>query len=770
VSAIRKAAVIGAGVMGRGIAAHLANAGVPTLLLDIVPEGARGRSALAESALAALRTAQPPTLMHPRNLRLITPGNIEDHLGGLADVDWIVEAVVEDAAIKHALYARIDAARRPGAVVSSNTSTIPLHRLVAGLPDGFARDFLITHFFNPPRYMRLLEVVAGPATRAQAVAAIGAFAAERLGKGVVPCKDTPGFIANRIGAFWIKSALDAAFALDLEVEEADAALAGAMDVPKTGVFGLLDLVGLDLMAQVGTSLAAALPPDDGFQRIREVPPLIARMVADGLIGRKGKGGFYRRVARDGEALVEAIDLKTGAYRPRRRPRAETDVRSLRARLEPTDRAGRYAWQVLSATLCYAAEVAFAIADHLHAVDEAMRLGYNWSRGPFALLDALGAAWFVDRLRGEGRAIPELLAGADERPLYRTVDGRLQGLDRNGDYADQPVLAAGPRLAELRRGPPLAANASASLWDIGDGVACLEFHSKMNSFDAGTLAMIAEAIAIVRARFKALVIGNDGEHFSYGANLGLALFAANIADWTSIAAIVQQGQALLKDLKYAPFPVVGAPAGMALGGGCELLLHCDAVQAHAESYIGLVEIGVGLVPSWGGCSELLGRASADPRLPRGPMPPVRKAFETIGQAKVSTSAEEARDLSFLRASDGITMNRDRVLADAKAKALELARDYRPPAPRALALPGPSGRYALLLAVSDLARAGQASPHDTVVADKLATVLSGGDCDPTAPIDEDAVRALERQALAALIREPATLARIEHMLDHGRPLRN
>jgi 3-hydroxyacyl-CoA dehydrogenase len=532
------------------------------------------------------------------------------------------------------------------------------------------------------------------------------------------------------------------------------------------------LVGLDLVAHVSRSLAANLPADDAFHAIRQVPPLVVEMIESGRTGRKGKGGFYRRVERGGPPVREAIDLATGDYRPMRRPPKDGGPKlELRQLLEQSDRPNRYAWRVLSQTLSYAAEVVFEIADHLLAVDEAMRLGYNWRQGPFEMIDTLGVDWFAERLLAEGRRVPALIERAGRGRLYRMTDGRLQALSVSGAHVDQPRLSPGLRIADIRRSAkPIVANASASLWDIGDGIACLEFHTKMNTFDAGTLAIIGQSIAIVGQRYKGLVIGNDGDNFSLGVNLGLALFAANVAQWAAVEELVKQGQALFQRLKYAPFPVVGAPAGMALGGGCEVLLHCDAVQAHAESYIGLVEMGVGLVPSWGGCKELLLRWIANPRRPKGPMPAIGKSFEIIGKAKVSTSAAEARDLLFLRPSDGITMNRDRTIADAKAKALELARDYRPPVPPAATLPGPSGRAALLLALSDLARKGLASPHDVVIAEKLATILTGAGTDITETVEEDALLTLERTAALDLLRQPATLARMEHMLESGKPLRN
>ncbi|MGH6928677.1 MAG: 3-hydroxyacyl-CoA dehydrogenase family protein, partial [Dongiaceae bacterium] len=378
---------------------------------------------------------------------------------------------VEDVAAKRAIYSRLQQFRRPGSILSSNTSTIPFRQLVQGLPPEFAKDFAVTHFFNPPRYMRLLEIVAGGQTRPEAVAALSSFADLRLGKGVVPCKDTPGFIANRIGGFWLQCAMAEAFAGGLDVEEADAALGPPVGIPKTGVFGLLDLVGLDLVAHVGRSLVANLPPDDAFQKVRDVPPLVARMIESGHTGRKGKGGFYRRVEQAGQSVIEAIDLRSGDYRPRRRPPKDGGPRlGLSQFLEQPERANRYAWRVLSETLRYAAEVLFDIADHPVAVDEAMRLGYNWRQGPFEMIDALGTGWFAGRLRAEGRPVPPLLEKAGDRSLYRVKEGRLQGLSAAGEYVDQPQAAGGFRLADLRRrSKPIVVNGSASLWDIGDGI-------------------------------------------------------------------------------------------------------------------------------------------------------------------------------------------------------------------------------------------------------------------------------------------------------------
>lgn len=767
--AIRKVGVVGAGVMGSGIAAQVANAGVPAVLLDIVP-GA------AAKAVEAMLRADPAPFMHRGAARLVTPGDLGADVGLLADCDWIVEAIVERPDAKRELYAALQGVRKSGSIVSSNTSTIPLAALVEGLGKGFAADFLITHFFNPPRYMRLLEVVRGPATRADAVAAITAFGDRALGKTVIPCKDTPGFIANRIGGMWMQSAINHAFDLGLTVEEADALMGAPIGAPRTGVFGLLDLVGIDLMPHVAASMRAALPPSDPYVREMREHPLILRMIAEGRTGRKsGKGGFYtREKGPGGESLKRALDLATGEYRESEKPQLESlSLRDLRALASHPDRGGRYVRAVLLDTLSYAAALVPEIADSIADVDAAMRLGYAWKHGPFELIDRLGAAWLARALEEAGRPVPPLLRQVGEGTFYRVRDGRLECLGTDG--ACHPVeRPEGVLLLSdvKRRGEPLARNGSASLWDIGDGVACLEFHTKMNALDPSILEMIGKTVAMGRkGAFRALVIHNEGEQFSVGANIGLALFAANIAAWGEIEGLVEAGQKAMRSLRDAPFPVVGAPSGMALGGGCEILLHCDAVQAHAETYMGLVEAGVGLIPGWGGCATMLRRWAENPKAPKGPMPPVVKAFEMISTAQVAKSAFEAKEMLLLRPTDGITMNRDRLLAEAKAKALSLAEGYAPPeAPKPLRLPGATGRAALRLAVQQQVALGRATPHDVVVCDALAETLTGGQRDHTEDTPESEVLALERRNFLALLKTPATLARIEHMLETGRPLRN
>ncbi len=773
---IKKVAVIGAGVMGAGIAAHVANAGVEVLLLDIVPEGATNRNVIAEGAVAKLLKADPAPFMSKRAAKLVKTGNIEDDLAKLAECDWIVEAIIERLDLKQALYEKIEKVRRPGSAVTSNTSTIPLADLTGGLPDSFKADFFITHFFNPPRYMRLLEIVSGPMSNPQTVAAVSRFADIKLGKTVVTCKDTPGFIANRLGTMWLQLAVGEAFALGLKVEEADAVMGRPFGIPKTGVFGLIDLVGLDLMPHVQGSLKRALPPTDPFHATLRDEPLIEKMISTGYTGRKGKGGFYRLNREGGQKLKEAIDLSTGEYRPQEKaavPELEDGGgKNLPRLLASKGTAGTYARKVMGGTLAYAARLVPEAADDIVAIDDAMRLGYNWKFGPFELIDKIGAANLIDLLKAEGQEIPALLALAADKPFYKIADGKRQYLGLDGAYHDivRPegvLLLSDVKLASQ----PVAKNGSAALWDIGDGVLCLEFTSKSNSLDEGIISMLAKALKLVKDKHKALVIYNEGSNFSVGANLGLALFACNIAAFGEVEKLVATGQKTYQDMKYAPFPVVAAPSGMALGGGCEILLHASAVQAHAESYIGLVECGVGVLPAWGGCTAMLERWQSDPKFPKGPMPAPAKVFETVSTATVAKSAAEAKELKFLRESDGITMNRDRLLADAKAKALSMVDGYQPPKPFEFMLPGPSGKVAMDMAVDGFAKRGMATKHDRVVSGVLAEVLTGGkSADHIEPVPAAKVLELEREGFMALIRTNATLDRIEHILETGRPLRN
>ncbi len=771
---IKKVAVIGAGVTGAGIAAQVANAGIPVVLLDIVGTDPSNRNAIAEGAVTKMLKADPAPFMSKAAAGLVTTGNTEDHLEWLSECDWIVEAVIERLDIKQALYAKIEAVRKRVSVVSSNTSTIPLATLVDGLPDSFAQDFVITHFFNPPRHMRLLEVVGGVKTRAQALEEVSRFADVCLGKSVVRCKDRPGFIANRLGVYWLQAAVVEAFDAGLDIEDVDSIIGRPMGIPKTGVFGLLDLVGLDLMPHVNASLAAALPRSDAFHTVNRPLPLVRKMIADGYTGRKGKGGFYRVNRRKNKAK-ESIDLATGEYRATRKADVEAVKSMGRALTKLLDHAGphgTYAWRVLGATLSYACALVGDAADEIESIDEAMRLGYNWKFGPFELIDQLGVDWLVAKLRASDMAVPAILKTASGRTFYRVENGTREVLGLDGQYRDLIRAPGVLMLADIKlKSQPVLKNSSAALWDIGDGVACFEFTSKMNALDPDIMDLLRKSIHRVKTDFKALVIYNEGSNFSVGANLGLALFAANITAWTEIENLVAAGQQAYKALKYAPFPVIGAPSGMALGGGCEILLHCDAVQAHAETYMGLVEVGVGLLPGWGGCKEMLTRWSSLGKLPKGPMPALSKAFELISTATVAKSAAEAREMLFLRPHDGITMNRYRLLADAKARALGMVENHQVPEPPApIALPGPSGKVALDMAVAGFQRLGKATTHDGVVSGAVATVLSGGDTDVITPLDEDALYELERENFMRLVRHPGTLARVEHMLLTGKSLRN
>ena len=773
---IKRACVIGAGVMGSGIAAQIANAGVPVMLLDVVPKEGADRDALAKGAIDKLLKADPAPLMSKAAARLIEPGNIEDHLSRLADVDWIVEAIVENLEIKRKLYARLDEHRRQGSIVSSNTSTIPLAKLVADLPDRFQKDFCISHFFNPPRYMRLLEIVGGERNRPQAIEALSDFGDRYLGKVIVRAKDTPGFVANRIGIYWMQAAVTGAIDMGLTVEEADAVMGRPIGAPKTGIFGLLDLVGLDLMPHVDKSMTSLLPKSDLYHRLRRDWPLLNKLISEGYTGRKGKGGFYRLNTEGGGRVKESLDLKTGKYAPSQPARLESvdaAKRGLKALVGSTDKGGKYAWHVLSRFLCYAAGLVPEIADDVPSVDQAFRNGFNFKRGPFEMIDQMGADWFAKHAAKSGQIVPQLLETALKAGgFYKVIDAKPHYMTVEGDYAPIKHAPGVLLLSDIKlKSKPLAKNGSASLWDIGDGVACLEFHSKMNSLDPDSLSMVKQAVEFVAKKMKALVVHNEADNFSVGANVGLALFAANVGMWPMIDDLIGQGQAAYKALKYAPFPVVGAPSGMALGGGCEILLHCSQIQAHAETYMGLVEVGVGLIPGWGGCKEMLIRCQPGPKDPKGPMPPVAQAFETISLAKVAKSAAEARELRFLRSEDGVTMNRDRLLGDAKARALRLLTEgYKAPEPRELKLPGPSGMTALTLAVDGFVKQGKALAHDRVVSLALAEVLTGGSTDPTLVTGEDQIGKLEKKAFLSLLRTEASLQRMEHMLETGKPLRN
>lgn len=776
--AIEKVAVIGAGVMGAAIAAHVTNAGYPAILLDIVPTGAKNRNMLAEGAVAKMLKTKPAPFMHKRNAKMITTGNLEDNLDLVADCDWIVEAIIERPDLKQDLYRKLDSVRKPGSIVTSNTSTIPLKTLMDGMPKGLQKDFGITHFFNPPRYMRLFELVAGELTRPDAIEELRTFADVGLGKEVVDCYDTPGFIGNRIGIYWSFVAIKSAFDLDMTVEEADAICGKPMGIPSTGIFGLGDLTGIDLGPKVNESMLNELPASDPFcQEYDGNHPMVAtitKMIEDGYTGRKGKGGFYRINKDGGKKIKEARDLKTGEYAIAQKPHfksARAAKKGLRALVECDDLGAKYAWQILSKVISYSASLVGEISDDIIAIDNAMKTGYAWKYGPFEQLNQMGNQYFMDRLEADGLPVPAFLKTVGDRPLYKEEGADALYMTIDGDYKVVPVADGAWSLADIKRGnEPVMSNKGASIWDLGDGVACLELHTKMNAIDQDIVTMLGQASKLNKKGFKALVIGHDGDNFSVGANVGLALFAANAAMWPVIENSISEGQNALMKLKYAPFPVVAAPAGMALGGGCEIVLCADAVQAHAESYMGLVEVGVGVLPGFGGCKELTFRAMLNKKRPGGAMPALSTVFEAISTAKVATSAAEARDMLILRPADAVSMNRKRVLADAKKKALALAENYEAPEKVEISLPGPSAAAAFDMAVDGFVTSGRATPYDAVVGAQVARVLSGGDTDITETITEKKMLELEQEGFMTLIRNHKTLDRIEHMLTTGKPLRN
>lgn len=768
---IKKVAVIGAGVMGSGIAAQIANTGTPVYLLDIVSKESKNRNDIAETAIARMLKTQPAAFMHPNNAKWVTAGNIEDDLEKLSDVEWVIEAVIENPEIKQALYQKLEKICGKQTLISSNTSTLPLSILTDKQTESFKRRFMITHFFNPPRYMRLLELVVSPELDQELFATVRDFADIKLGKGCVLCKDTPGFIANRIGTFWMQTALLEAIALKLTVEQCDAALS-LFGVPKTGVFALLDLIGLDLMPHVLNNFKQALNSNDRLYAITDVSPLLQKMIAEGYTGRKGKGGFYRLQPDSKSKNKQSIDLQQGDYHQSEHFKIK-DVShkpaDLRQFLDNEDPLSCYVWRVWSATFCYAAELIPEIADDIDAVDSAMRLGYNWRYGPFELLDRLGLEWFVEKLKQQKTSIPEFFSHT--KSLYRTEAGKLQYRDKTGDYFPLQRPAGVLLLSDIKlQKSAVLENASASLWDIGDGIVCLEFHSKMNTQNPETMGLIQQSIEIITAQYKGLVIYNEGEHFSAGADLTMLAPALMKQDWETVKSIVQLGQNTFRALKYAPFPVVAAPSGLALGGGCEILLHCDAIQAHAELYMGLVEVGVGLVPAWGGCKELLRRWFNNPMCPGGAMPPIAQAFETIGLAKVSQSAQEAKALLYLAKEDGISMNKSRLLADAKMRVLSMVNDYQAPEEPVFMLPGKSGWSALAIGVDTLYQAGKASDYDVEISHQLSQVLTGGDTDITQALSEQDVLDLELGSFIYLVKQAGTQARLEYMLKTGKPLRN
>jgi len=712
--------------MGAQIAAHLANAGVRVRLLDVTPDAAR-------NGLQRAQTVKPDPFFADAARSLIETGGFDEDLARAGDADWIVEAIVERLDAKRALMARVDAVRRADAVVSSNTSGIPIASIAEGRSDGFRRHWLGTHFFNPPRYLHLLELIPTAETDAAVVRLMAEFSDVRLGKGVVHAKDAPGFIANRIGIFGVVRALRAIESGDYTIEEVDAITGPAIGRPKSATFRTVDIAGVDVLVHVARMLAERL--DDPADRAAfALPRFVEEMAARGMIGAKAGRGFYEK--RGDEILT--LDPKTLEYRPRRSPTLpaleaarsiESPADRIRTLYHGKDRAGEFLRATFGPTLEYATRIADRVAYSPEDVDKAMKWGFGWQLGPVETLGALKAS------------AKSPTSGPDIRPPTSTR-------------------------------PAVARNAGASLIDLGDGVLQIEFHSKMNAIGGDTIEMIQTGVREASRNFAALVVGNDAMNFSAGANLMLLLLEAQEGNWDDVDLMVGAFQGATMALKYADVPVVVAPAGLTLGGGCEIVLHAAHVQAAAEAYIGLVEVGVGLIPAGGGTKEMLARAmeAASRSATADSLPFVQRVFETIGFAKVGTSAPDARALGYLRTGDGVTMNRDRLLADAKAEALAIARSYRPPSPAPIPVGGENVLAALKLGVHLAWRAGRISDHDALIGRTLARILAGGDLKHPAMLAERQVLDLEREAFLSLCGHRKTLDRIAHTLKTGKPLRN
>lgn len=790
---MRRAAVLGAGVMGSSIAAHLANAGVRVLLLDLVPpdlpaaqaQDPRARNRLAEQGLKRALAAKPAAFISRRRAELVETGNLEDDLEKLAACDWVIEAVVEQLPIKQALFARVEDVVRPGTPVTSNTSGLSAAALAQGRDEAFRKSFFVTHFFNPPRYLKLVEFVPAPETDPALMQQLAAFCADRLGKGVIFAKDTPNFVANRIGTFALMFAIRTMIEQGLSIDAVDAIAGKPLGRPKSAAFRTADLVGLDTLLDVTRNCHENLP-DDEMREVFRPPEFLERLVAEGRLGAKTGAGFYKKA--DGQIL--SLDWRTLAYVPRQKPRFESIARArtadalgerIKLLCAGEDEAARFAWTCTAHTLAYAARRVGEIADGLETIDRAMRWGFNWELGPFETWDALGVAETSERLTREGIDLPawvgEALA-AGLTSFYRVEDGKKQVWDvAQGAYRPLEPDPLRLELPFLKRTEPrrvILHNESASLVDLDDGVALLEFHSYMNAIDAGILELAERACQTVEeGDWLGLVVGNAGENFCVGANLMMILSEAMAKNWDALDRAVRSFQAMTQRFRTLSKPVVAAPFGLTLGGGAEIAMGCDAIRAHVELYMGLVEVGVGLIPAGGGCLMLLERLLAgapdDPQFDPGPA--VQRAFTTIGLAKVASSAEEAQELGFLDPRDGISFDRDRLLHDAKQTVLGLARaGYRPPLPRRLRLPGPGGAATLEMMLYGMEQGHRISAHDRLIGRHLARVLTGGTCSPATPVSPQHVLDLEREAFLSLCGEAKTWERMNHMLQHGKPLRN
>lgn len=772
---LRRVAVLGAGTMGSRIAAHFSNAGIPALLLDIVVPNQPNRNAASQNGLEAAAKGRPPAFFTDATASSIKTGNFEDDLARIANCDWVIEAITENLELKRSLWTKVIANASPDAILSTNTSGIPLHRIAEGWPDSVLRRFLGTHFFNPPRYLHLLEVIPGPKTDAVVLAEVVAFGDRLLGKGIVLCNDTPNFIANRIGSFFGSTVYKIMQQDGYTIEEVDAMTGSLIGLPNSATFRLLDLVGLDIWLFVGRNLYDAVPGDPWRERFLP-PDFMKQMMAKGWIGDKAGQGFYRKVGPKKD--IEALNWQTLEYAPAARPKfpsAEVarnidDLpERLRTLLKSTDRVGTFLWKLFSDSFLYCTERLPEISGRIVEIDRAMRWGYAHKLGPFQLWDALGFEAVCERLEKDGRVLPPSIVAmrkSGAKSFYRAADANGQPgneyFDLGGKaYRPLDAIPGTLSLAETKRARGVVkSNAGASLIDIGDGVVCLEFHSKMNSLGADTVAMIHAGIAETSKNFEALIIANEGENFSVGANLMLVLMAAQEQEWDDLNGAIHHFQQAMIALKYAPKPVIAAPFARALGGGCEIVLHSAAAQASAELYMGLVEVGVGLIPGAGGCKELIARLR-DPR----------KVFELIGMAKVSGSAADAKKLGLLDKSAGISMNAARLIQDAKELALETAKSYVAGTPRTdIKVVGESGIAMIKVGAWQMLQAGYISAHDMYIAEKLAHVICGGRLSSESAVSEQYLLDLEREAFLSLCGHPKTQERMGAMLKTGKPLRN
>jgi 3-hydroxyacyl-CoA dehydrogenase len=803
---IEKAVVLGAGTMGSRIAAHFANAGLPCILLDIVPPGlpadapAAERNKIVRAGLDAAKKSKPAAFFTAAPAEKIAIGNFDDDLARCSEADWIIEVVAENLEIKRKLLSRVALFRKPGAIVTTNTSGLPVHLIAEDMSEEFQRHWAGTHFFNPPRYLKLVEVIPGPKTSSDVIETLSEFCDRRLGKGVVVAKDTPNFIANRIGTFSMLNALRLMGTLGMTVEEVDACTGPAVGWPKSATFRTADLVGLDVLVHVVRNIYETAPNDESRESYK-VPALVEEMAKRGWLGDKTGQGFYKKVKGAGEREILTLDVNTLEYRPRQKARfgslemgkAIEDTRErLRALVGPVlegqkgDKAQQFLWAGLSEMCLYAARRVPEISDNVVDVDRALRWGFGWELGPFEILDAVGVKAFAAQVEKEARALPpviEKVLASGRQGFYESEKGTTTVFDVLGGGAKKVEEPKGVIILKSLKdaGREIERNSGASLIDLGDGVVCCEFHAKMNAIGADLIAMLNKGLKRLDNDFEAMVIANQAVNFSVGANLMLVLVAAQEQEWDELHMAVKQFQNINLAIKYALKPVVAAPQGMALGGGCEVSLHSAKIQAAAEAYIGLVEVGVGLIPGGGGTKEMLIRANehAAGGEDLDLFHALKPVFEAIAMAKVGTSAEECRDLGYLRREDGVSMNRDRLVGDAKDAALAMVRGgYKPLAASwqegaqttQIKVLGEQFLAAAKLAIHMMLRGGYASEYDAHVSRKLANILAGGALSAPQLVSEQYVLDLEREAFVSLCGEKKTQERIAHTLKTGKPLRN